>query len=241
MGKKISGGKKLRAAVSGMGRMGKAVRRLIQKSAAMDMADFAGRSRYPDMWAPPEIDGVIDFSLPPLFSKTLDWCLKNKKPFVSGTTGLSQAQRRRMMAASKQIPVFYAENMSRGIFLLGGWMSSLPRGEERILIEDIHHSGKKDRPSGTALRLKAGFPAPLQKKIRIKSLRRGREFGTHRIFLETPEEVLTLEHKALSRDVFAKGALLALLFLSRGKSAGFYSLNDLYGQKNRRKPPAGGG
>ena len=221
--KKTNRGRKLRAAVSGMGRMGKAVRRLMQKSAAMEMADFASRRRHPEMWAPEEIDGVIDFSLPPLFSKTLGWCLKSKKPFVSGTTGLSLAQRRRMRAASKQIPVFYAENMSRGIFLLSGWMNSLPRGGERILIEDIHHSGKKDMPSGTALRLKAGFPAPLQKNIQIKSLRRGREFGTHRILLETPEEVLTLEHKALSRDVFAKGALLALLFICRRKSAGFYS------------------
>ena len=219
--------KKIRAAVSGSGRMGRAVKKILRESPFMEAADFADTSRDPKMWAPEKIDGAIDFSLPPLFSKTLGWCLKNKKPFVSGTTGLSAAQKKRMKEAAKKIPVFYAENMSWGIFLLGRWLESLCGGDVDILLEDIHHKGKKDRPSGTALRLKGQLPPALRKRVRIKSVRRGSVFGTHRITAQAPEEALILEHRALSRAVFARGAARALLLLAQ-KQKGFYSLKDIY-------------
>ena len=146
---------------------------------------------------------------------------------MSGTTGLNLLQKKALKKASKTIPVFYGENMSGGIFLLTKWLKNLFNEETEILIEDIHHKNKKDKPSGTALRLEKSLPAFLKKKVKIKSLRKGREFGTHRILIKSSEEVLILEHRALKRELFAKGALQALFFILK-KEKGYYSTPDLY-------------
>ncbi len=221
--------KKIKIALSGdRGRMGKSLKRLIKKDPSKEFVSGANRDRSLDHWDSKKIDAVIDFSLPPLFSKTLLWCVQNKKPFVSGTTGLNSRQKRQLKESSKRIPIFYSENMGWGVFLLTKYISQLSNDNISILVEDIHHKGKKDKPSGTALKLKKHLPSVLQKKIKMKSYRRGCEFGTHRVFIKTPEEILLLEHKALSRDVFSKGALKALDYILK-KSKGLYSLSDIYG------------
>ena len=173
---------------------------------------------------------MIDFSAPDFFSLSLDWSLRHKKAFVSGTTGLKLKQKQELKKAGKQIPVFYSENMSPGIFLMSQWIQALFNPELQILLEDLHHKDKKDKPSGTALRLKDNLPAFLHKNLKIKSYRRGKEFGTHRLSLKNKEEVLTLEHRALNRELFSKGALNALLFILNKKPA-CYDLNQLYTQK----------
>ena len=99
----------------------------------------------------------------------------------------------------------------------------------RLLLEDIHHKNKKDKPSGTALKLQRSFPPFAQKILKIKSVRTGEEFGTHRICFKTAEEEVLLEHKALSRKLFAGGALKALKWLVK-KPPGLYCFDDLYGK-----------
>ncbi len=220
--------KKIRIALSGdRGRMGKSLKRLLKKDPCKEVVAGANRSRSLELWDAKKIDAVIDFSLPSLFSKSLLWCVQNKKPFVSGTTGLSSKQKNLLKSSSKKIPVFYSENMGWGIFLLTKYISQLSGNKISILLEDRHHKEKKDKPSGTALRLKEHFPPSLKKKVRIKSYRQGSDFGTHRIYLKTPEETLLLEHKALSRDVFSKGAIKALECIFK-KSKGLYSTTDIY-------------
>ena len=210
------------------GRMGRAVRELIKKknSGFMLMAQAPPLLAF-DLWDKKKITGVIDFSSPELFSGALQWSLKNKKPFVSGTTALSIAHKRQLKSASKKIPVFYEENMSWGIWQIKKWINNVSEQASDILLEDIHHKNKKDKPSGTALKLQKNFPSFAQKKLKVKSLRKGREFGTHRIYFKGSEEVILLEHRALSRGLFAGGALRALKWLLR-KPPGFYSFEDLY-------------
>ena len=218
----------IRIALSGdRGRMGRSLERLIKKSKSLKTTEKANRKTNPKSWNPSQVDGVIDFSLPELFIQSLKWSVENKKPFVSGTTGLSDAYKKALKKAGQRIPVFYGENMSGGIFLLTECLKNLFNEDARILIEDLHHKNKKDKPSGTALRLKNSLPTFLKKKLRIKSLRKGKEFGTHRILIQSPEEVLTLEHRALNRAVFSKGALQALLFILKNKK-GYYTPSDLY-------------
>lgn len=219
----------IRIALSGdRGRMGKSLKKLIKKSRSMKVTAKANRTNPPENWQASQIDGVIDFSLPDLFIKSLEWSVRNKKPFVSGTTGLSSSQKKALKTAGKTIPVFYGENMSGGIFLLTQWLANLFNEKVQILIEDIHHKGKKDKPSGTALRLGRHLPSFLRKKVKIKSVRKGKEFGTHRILVKGSEEVLLLEHRALNRELFAKGALQALFFILK-KKKGYYEPSDLYG------------
>lgn len=233
--KKSKNKKMIRIALSGdRGRMGKSLSKLIKKSSAMKVTAKANRELSPKNWPADQIDGVIDFSLPSLFSQSLAWALKNKKAFVSGTTGLSPRQKQALKKASEQIPVFYGENMSGGIFLICQWMKDLFNEDVQVLIEDIHHKDKKDRPSGTALRLKNSLPDFLQKKAIIKSFRKGREFGRHRLRIKSQEEILVLEHKALNRELFSKGALQALLFILK-KKKGYYRVSDLYSKE--KLPP----
>ena len=227
MGRKRN--KIIQIALSGdRGRMGKSLKGLIKKSFFMQLTAGANRDNSPKNWKASQIDAVIDFSLPDLFVQSLKWSVQNKKPFISGTTGLNLSQKRALKKAGKTIPVFYGENMSGGVFLLTEWLKDLFNGEVKILIEDIHHKNKKDKPSGTALRLKRSLPSFLKEKIKIKSLRRGKEFGTHRVLIKSSEELLVLEHKAFNRELFAKGALQALFFVLK-KKKGFYEPFHLYG------------
>lgn len=223
--------RKIQIALSGdRGRMGKSLKKLIKKSSLMECTAKANRNLSSKNWKADQIDAVIDFSLPQLFTQSLNWCVKNKKAFVSGTTGLSSQQKKALKTASKKIPVFYGENMSGGIFLLSKWAKDLFNEQVQILIEDIHHKNKKDKPSGTALKLKKSLPPFLEKKTKIKSFRKGKEFGTHRLLIKSSEETLLLEHKALNRELFSKGALQALFFILK-KSKGYYEPKDLYCQK----------
>ena len=223
--------KKTRIALSGdRGRMGASLQKLIKKSPYFKLTAKAHKKSCLTDWQDKEIDGVIDFSAPSFFSISLAWAVQHKKAFVSGTTALSAQQKKELKKASQKIPVFYSENMSPGIFLISQWIHSLFNPELQILLEDIHHKDKKDKPSGTALRLKNNLPKFLHKKLKIKSYRRGKEFGTHRFTIKNQEEILILEHRALNRELFSKGALQALLFLLK-KKQGFYDLNQLYTQK----------
>ena len=221
----------IRIGLSGSnGRMGVSLQKLIKKSPVLKLTAKAHKNSCFNYWNAEKIDGVIDFSAPSFYSISLAWAVQHKKAFVSGTTGLSPKQKQKLKKASQKIPVFYSENMSPGIFLMSQWIQALFNPDLKVLLEDLHHKDKKDKPSGTALRLKNNLPAFLHKSLKIKSYRRGKEFGTHRLTLKNKEEILTLEHKALNREVFSKGALHALLFILNRKP-GYYSLNQLYTQK----------
>ena len=170
---------------------------------------------------------MIDFSVPKLFSLTLKWCVKNKKPFVSGTTALSPTQKQALKRAAQHIPIFYEENMSWGIWFIRQALRNFSEDSIELLLEDIHHKNKKDRPSGTALKLKSTLPNFAQKKLRIESIRKGRVFGTHRFYFKGPEEQVLFEHKALDRKLFARGSLKALKWLIY-QAPGSYSYDDMY-------------
>ena len=234
--------KKIRVGLSGAsGRMGKAVKEVIKKKNSGFLLSFSAPSKkqaytsdlqtlksfFVD-WEKEKIDGVVDFSSPELFSLALDWSVMNKKAFVSGSTGLKAGHKKKLKRAAKKIPIFYEENMSWGIWRIKHWIQEvLGKEAEKVLLKDIHHKNKKDKPSGTALKLKKHFSQAVQKKLKIKSFRIGDEFGTHQIIFQNPDEIVSLEHKALSRNLFAGGALKALKFLIN-KKPGLYSFEDLY-------------
>ena len=209
------------------GKMGKSLQKLIKKSPLFEMTAKARSEDCFSSWESQKIQAVIDFSSPELCLKSLKWCIKNKKAFVSGTTGLNPKQKQALKKAGQIIPVFYSENMSVGVYLFSQWMKAISSADFQFLLEDYHHKDKKDKPSGTAIRLKNHLPSAIQKKLKVKSYRKGKEFGAHRVTLKSKEEVLTLEHKALNREVFSKGALKALQFVIK-KRKGFYDVKDLY-------------
>jgi 4-hydroxy-tetrahydrodipicolinate reductase len=168
------------------------------------------------------------FSLPEFFDECLSYAVKNKIAFVSGTTGLTTAQKAKLKKASNSIPVLWSSNMSLGICVLNKMLQTLSAlNEYDFYIEETHHSLKKDAPSGTALTLQHNLEKAIAKKTKdVFSLRGGGVFGQHRIVVLGKEEVLTLQHDALNRTVFARGALVCAKWISK-KKKGFYSIEDV--------------
>ena len=197
-----------------------------------------------------EADAVIDFSNPANLTALLDWCVERQIPAVRCTTGYSDAQLAEIDAASKKVPLFKSGNMSLGVNL----MMRLVRRAAGVLGENFdveilerHHNRKLDAPSGTALMLAdaaaEGLPytpeyvyerhSVRQKRRReeigISSIRGGTIVGEHEVIFAGPDEVFTLKHEALSRDVFASGAIAAAKYITTVKTPGLYDMDDLLG------------
>lgn len=175
-----------------------------------------------------KIDVVIDFSLPELTDDVIAWCVANQKPLVSGVTGISQEQKKRFAEAAKEIALLWSPNMSLGIAVLSRMLSEFRHltGFE-FQIEELHHKRKKDKPSGTALFLQEKLEKAVGEKLpEAVAIRGGGIFGIHRIWAMGEEETLTLEHNAMNRRVFARGALKAAQWLVQ-QTPGFYTLNDV--------------
>jgi 4-hydroxy-tetrahydrodipicolinate reductase len=222
--------KNLNLAISGCtGRMGREISRLARKTKGLHVVAGVSRANPWTHVDPRAVNMVVDFSLPEAFDATLDWCVKNKKPLLCGTTGLTSSQRSRMRRAAKKIPILWASNMSLGVAVLRGMLNSLsPIQSWSFAIEETHHRHKKDKPSGTALTLQNDLEKVIGRRLpKIRSVRGGEVAGIHKITAKSKEEVLTLEHKALNRTVFARGALTAARWLFDKKRAGLYDLGQI--------------
>ncbi len=175
---------------------------------------------------------VLDFTTPDACVKFAAACGRAKVPFVTGTTGLSVVQRAQVAAAARKTAVFMAPNFSRGVTLLLHLAEAAARRlpDYDAAIVETHHKGKKDSPSGTALRLAqaVGEGRGGDGAVQTVSLRVGGVVGDHALTLAGPYERLTLSHLAESRDAFALGALEAALWTAR-KRPGLYDMLDLMG------------
>jgi 4-hydroxy-tetrahydrodipicolinate reductase len=194
-------------------------------------------------------DVLIDFSAPASCMQWLAWCVRNDCAFVSGTTGLEAEQRAQLEQAARAIAVLWARNMSVGVNLLVQLVSAaaaqLGAGWD-IEITETHHRHKVDAPSGTALALYEAACAALDRdpattavpgrsgqcgprtstEIGVHALRMGGIVGEHSVHFATPDEQVTLEHRAFSRDTFAAGAIRAAKWID-DRPPGLYCLRDV--------------
>ena len=178
-------------------------------------------------------DLVIDFSHPNSTKKILKKCVAAKKPIIIGTTGFSDDELRKIQDAANSIPIVLAANMSRGITYLKKSLASFIHDNKdklKCFIEETHHLEKVDIPSGTAIELKK-FITENDKdnfiqKINIKSNRVGGIFGVHKIKFCCDKETICFSHEALSRDIFAQGALICAKSIDF-KKPNLYSFEDI--------------
>jgi 4-hydroxy-tetrahydrodipicolinate reductase len=197
---------------------------------------------------PPEVEVVLDFSLPEAWGDLDRLLTGNRAALVSGTTGLGAAEEALLRKWSSERAVFHESNMSVGIHVLGMLLRTAGRLlSDRFDLEvvEVHHGGKLDSPSGTALRLveiweaegggggraygRSGRTGPRERaETGIHSLRGGDVAGVHQLHLLGHGERILLEHAATGRATFAEGALRAAAFL-RGKPPGLYGMDDLLG------------
>lgn len=178
-------------------------------------------------------DAAVDFSSPEGTLRYAAAAAAARRPLVVGTTGFTPAQRRALESAAKRAPLFVAPNFSLGVNLLYRLAAQAARALKSYDagVFELHHSAKRDAPSGTALRLAEavaeargdGRPVP------SVSQRLGDSVGEHTLTLAGPFERLELTHRAHSRALFARGALEAARFVA-GRKPGLYGMDDLLGR-----------
>ena len=210
------------------GRMGQMVCEILQKHPQFEL--LGGYSQKdPTPWEGPSPDMVIDFSLPQALPELIAFVKKHKSGLVSGTTGYSQNQFNQLKELGRGSPVFWAANMSFGVYLMCQLTETLALYEKyyNYEIEEAHHIHKKDKPSGTALIIEQAARKNTQKISPIKSIREGEIFGIHKVVARSPLESIEIRHKANDRFLFAQGAVDVALWL-KGQPNGFYSMDNFF-------------
>ena len=177
-------------------------------------------------------DCLIEFTTPQATMEHLELCEKHKKAMVIGTTGLSDADRAKIEAASSKIPIVFSPNMSIGVNLLFKMVSDAAKvlgPEYSVEIVEAHHVQKKDAPSGTAKEM-ARIIKDIkgEREIPIESVREGETVGEHTVTFESNVDLIEITHSAKTRDIFVKGALQAAKFIATKKS-GLFTMKDVLG------------
>ena len=188
---------------------------------------------------------AIEFSHPQAAIDNLKACFDQQVPVVCGTTGwLSQKKEMEAYCTQKNGAFFYASNFSLGVnlfFRLNRWlaskMNSFPTYD--ISLEEIHHTQKKDTPSGTAITLAEDILKEIPRKknwsnkknanpesLVITSRREDPTPGTHTVKYISDVDRIEIKHTAHSREGFAAGALLAAEWLQNKK--GIFGMDDLF-------------
>lgn len=210
--------KKLKLGLLGAGgRMGGEVRKLLEEPRFADRLELVAAPGADDPLDPLfDAEVWLEFSSPKAVTILLAEARRRKTgiPFVIGSTGWSPGETTAVDEAAKAMPILRASNFSLGVFLcraaLRDWSKAPELADWRVTMRELHHTRKKDAPSGTALSLREA----LGREIAITSVREGDIVGIHEVILESATEKLTLIHEAKSRAVFAEGALEAAIRLA---------------------------
>jgi 4-hydroxy-tetrahydrodipicolinate reductase len=196
-------------------------------------------------------DVVIEFTTPAATASHAAKAAGLGKAMVIGTTGLSPEEGERVRRAAGTVPIVWAPNMSLGINLLLGLVTDVacrlgPDWDVEIM--EMHHRGKVDAPSGTALALgravaasrevafdevqqrgRDGITGPRRTgDIGFAALRGGDAVGDHHVVFAAAGERLELIHRATNRAIYAKGAVQAALWVA-GRPPGLYGLKEVLG------------
>ena len=194
---------------------------------------------------------LIDFTRPEGSMQHLAVCRRLGVQMVIGTTGFSDAQKAEIKAASNDIAIVMAPNMSVGVNvtlkLLEMAAKALSDGYDIEIIE-AHHKHKVDAPSGTALKMGEVIAAAQGRALKdcavyeryghtgervagsigFSTIRGGDIVGDHTVMFATEGERIEITHKSASRSTYAQGSLRAVRFLA-GKKHGLFDMFDVLG------------
>lgn len=196
---------------------------------------------------------LIDFTFPEVTLKNLEICARLGKKIVSGSTGFTPEQRAEAEKYADQIPVVLAPNMSVGVnacFKLLKETAKILGPEFDVEIVELHHNQKKDSPSGTAVRMgeivadaldrdyqesavyhREGMcGARTKEEIGMQTVRGGDIVGEHTVYFIGMGERIEITHRAMSRDMFSRGAVRAAAWIA-DKKPGIYDMQDILGLK----------
>lgn len=225
----------MKIALIGIGKTGSLVRTLAEKKGheivAVVTRNDEGKSVDELAQLVSNADAAIDFSTPERVRQNVEACVAAGVPLVEGTTGWN-AQRDEIetLVREKDGTMVFGANFSIGVNLFyrivdhaSELFARFP--EYEAFIEEQHHSGKKDAPSGTALKLKDFVSKHIEKDFSVSSTRAGNIPGTHRVGFDGQFDQILLQHLARSGEGFAAGALMAAEWIVGKK--GFYEFGDV--------------
>ncbi|HIY38012.1 MAG TPA: 4-hydroxy-tetrahydrodipicolinate reductase [Candidatus Agathobaculum merdigallinarum] len=239
------------------GRMGRVITDIVSGREGMEIVagfdiNTTKNGAFPVFADPFEFQGgcdvIIDFSNVSSTEHLLAYCEKHKIPVVICTTGHSSEQLAKIRETSAKIPVFRSGNMSIGINLMAELLrksASVLGDKYDVEIIEKHHNQKLDAPSGTALMLADAVADTLPydaeyvydrherrekrpaHEIGISAIRGGTIVGEHSVLFCGRDEIIEIKHTALSREVFAVGAVDAAEFMAGRTQPGMYDMNDV--------------
>ena len=226
----------------GYGKMGKAVEKIAIERGHQITARINEFNRG-DLLSAEKPDVAIEFSQPHAAFENIKFCLENNIPIACGTTGwLDKKTEVEKLTHSCNGTFFYASNFSVGVnlfFKLNEFLASMVKSfpEYDVSIDEIHHTEKKDSPSGTAISLAEGVlkyldhknkwvnePSEDPETLSISSFRIDQVPGTHLVKYTSSIDDIEIRHIAHSREGFAKGAVMVAEWLPNKK--GVLSMND---------------
>jgi 4-hydroxy-tetrahydrodipicolinate reductase len=235
----------MKIALLGYGKMGKAIEALLAEYGHTCAGKFNSENPA-TVEALAEADVAIEFSTPEQCSKNIALCFEANVPVVVGTTAWYGQYDEVISKMKSNSALLSATNFSIGVQItfhlnkeLARVMSKFP--EYTASIEEIHHTAKLDKPSGTAITLAEGIlensnslknwklesenENENENELRINALRLPDVPGTHTVRYSSEIDTIELKHEAHSRKGFAAGAIRAAEFL-HGKS-GVYNMKDV--------------
>ena len=197
----------MKLALIGKGKTGGKVLDLISGDIEVIVFD---RTNHPTFEKLVNCDVILSFLPGDAFAELIPVLLETQKPVVTGSTGFKWPQNFSETLRAKNVSWIYATNFSLGVVILKQLIERLNKvshlfTEKTLSIHEVHHTKKLDAPSGTALSMKDW----LMGECEVTSAREGDVVGLHTLTLETPSEIIRLEHEAKNRTLFAEGALWA--------------------------------
>ncbi len=237
----------MKIALIGYGKMGKAIEaialekghEIVLKISSANVSELTNENLA-------KADVIIEFTKPESAAENIIKCFEVGVPVVCGSTGwLHQWEEVKKICIEKEGSLLYASNFSIGVnlfFELNKYLSNLMNDydEYDVTMEEIHHTQKKDAPSGTAITLAEQIMQNINRKkkwvnhhtknpteIQITSQRIDPAPGTHKIKYASAIDDIEIIHTAHSRTGFAGGAVKAAEFLKDRK--GIFTMKDVLG------------
>ena len=223
-------------AILGHGKMGKAIEK---KSISLGYnVKYIADGKWDTDLKTKNVDVAIDFSTPDAAYYNITKCIEQGIPIVSGTTGwLDRYEDVEKMCHQKNGAFIYGSNFSIGVnifFQINKKLAALTSkySDYQIGIDEIHHTKKLDKPSGTAITLANNINSVINenkgehKKVPIKSYRQGKTIGTHTVKYTSDIDDIIIEHVAHNRSGFVLGALYAAKWLVGKK--GVFNVEDVF-------------
>ncbi|WP_420319253.1 4-hydroxy-tetrahydrodipicolinate reductase [Ekhidna sp.] len=231
----------MKIALIGYGKMGKAIEQLALQSGHSIIAIIKSQQDL-NLISDSNVDIAIEFTQPESAVENITYCLNAGIPVISGTTGWNNDLGKIQDLCNKKNGTFlYASNFSVGVnlfFEMNKWLAhKMAHLAFTPALKEIHHTEKKDSPSGTAITLAEGIISSKpsisswineqstdHKKLGIVSERIPNVPGTHTVSYSSPLESIEITHTAHDRNVFAEGVIKVAEWIHTKK--GIFTMSD---------------